>query len=180
MKILAFFAAVSAALLTLPGHTYSANEFDAGVGFSPWDSAYRSDRNKREQPGDPFIKLIAARFGHDEAELMKLWHKGYGRNELIKLLVISAKSGVPFKEIVRSRDKNVKLSKICEINRINYKDVLKEAAAARKDLDSKTAFMGIYNTGTIVKTSSGTLTVFYSTFTATPLVESTGTVKTPK
>lgn len=110
-------------------------EVGLGLGLSPWDSVSKRQDEKKKKQADLFIKILARHFKTDEDELNKLWNRGYGRNELIKLLLISQKSGQELKEIIKQRDKKTRLSKLSEKYNLNYNEILDEQNALRKELD---------------------------------------------
>ena len=125
----------SSFILTLFLATYvvSQSEFGAGVGVSPWDRS--APKKKEEKKADLYIKKISEHFNMEERELERFWKRGYGRNELIKLLLISKKGKKDFTKIVKQREKNIKLSRMAEKYKVDYEQVLEEAAKIREEID---------------------------------------------
>lgn len=114
--------------------SFACAEVDMGVGFSPWDNYPYQKRQKTTRP-DKFIRSAALYFGISETELVKLWNKGYGRNELIKLVLMSRESKQELPEIVKLREKNMRYVKIAEKYTVDYPKFSSEAETARKDID---------------------------------------------
>ena len=115
----------------------SAYTQNLGVGYSPY---YGQASRRQEKPRlqDPFIKSIAERFNRDEGELYSLQEKGYGRFELIRLLLIALKAEKPFVQIIETRDKNIKISTIAKKYNLDYAAVYKEACEIKSELEKET------------------------------------------
>jgi hypothetical protein len=116
-------------------NNYLFAEVDLGVGFSPWDYSPVENNVKQENPPDSFIKTLASETGQDDKELAKLFNNGAGRNELIKLILISSKSKVKLKEIYALRQKNMRLSNIAQKYGLDYRDILDETKPLRQKID---------------------------------------------
>ncbi|MBN1622092.1 MAG: hypothetical protein JW871_05835 [Endomicrobiales bacterium] len=112
---------------------YLHAEVGVGVGVSPWSASPRKKRE--EKKADIYVKLIAKQFNAKEEEVEKLWKKGYGRNEIIKLLTLQQKSNHDLKDLIKQRDKNIKLSRMAEKYKVDYPGLLKEAETTRKKID---------------------------------------------
>ncbi|MFH1369160.1 MAG: hypothetical protein ABII64_08545 [Elusimicrobiota bacterium] len=110
------------------------SEFGAGVGFSPWDGSYYQKKDRTAVP-DKFIRAAAIHFGISETDLAKLWYRGYGRNELIKVILISRDAKQELKDVVKLRDKNMKYAKIAEKYTLDYYKFTADAESARKEID---------------------------------------------
>jgi hypothetical protein len=108
-----------------------------GIGYSP---SYRSSQGKQEKDKskDPFIKNIAVKFNWNPGELYFLREVGYGRVELIKLLLIAAKADVPLNPIIEARAKNMRISRIAKKYNVDYKSVYREAYIIRTELEAIT------------------------------------------
>ena len=180
MRYLSFLVVILTFLLTFTDYGYPAAGSVVDTGLSPSNHLQTDNNDKSPMPQDPYVKTIAARFGADAAELEKLWRRGYGRNELIKLLVISLKSKTPLNDLVKDREKKARLSELCGKYGLSYRDLLAEAASIRKEIDTKAAVISLYDSSMIVKTSSGTRIIFSSTHSAGPVTPSSGTVGTAK
>jgi len=110
---------------------------DVGVsaGISPLDDYSLRREKQLVRPADAFVKALAKHLEQNQDELTGLWNRGYGRNEMIKLILISKRSGVALKDITKQRDKGVKLLQLCEKYSINYADLLGEAKIVRTKVD---------------------------------------------
>jgi len=124
-----------AALLCLP--TCLSADIGTGIGISPGDSTPNFRREKKIRPIEPFIKVLAKQFHREVSELGALSARGYGRNELIKLLLMAQKSGKDLKDLVKLRDKNTRLSAMADMYHLDYPELLSEAESVRKDIDFK-------------------------------------------
>lgn len=112
----------------------SDTQFGTGVGISPWDTSAPKKR-KRPKTTDTYVKVIAKYFKMNEDNLARLWRRGYGRNELIKLILISQRGGQEFKKLIKQRDKNIKLSRMAEKYKVDYTQILEDASRVRKEID---------------------------------------------
>lgn len=140
--VLAFLSVIPAAAET---------DFGAGVGFDPWDGAPYRKKEKDYRP-DRFLMATAEYFNlADTGELVKLRNRGYGRNEMIKMLAVSRDSKQDLKDIVKLRDKFTTLAKISEKYGVDYEKMLSEAAAARKEIDFR-----VINSTYTIPVSTGT------------------------
>lgn len=105
-----------------------------GEGISSWDLAEKKEK-KVKQP-DAFIMTLAHRYSIKQTDLARLWARGYGRNELIKLILISKASGKSLRDIVQEREKEMKLRDIARKYGVNYSSVTLLAVDVRKEIDS--------------------------------------------
>ena len=103
--------------------------------MEPRDNPGFSRKKEKDKRPDKFIWETGQFFGMKTDELVKLWNHGYGRNELIKILLMSRYSKKDLNEIVKLRDKNTKLAKIAEKYGLDYEKILDEAAKVRSDID---------------------------------------------
>ena len=133
---------ILAALLCLAQPCFAEVDFGAGVDFSTW-GPYGEKRDKKDRPTEPFIAALAQHFKCDRNELMKLWYRGYGRNELIKLLLISGRSGKDLKELVKQRDKGEKLSGLAKKYAVDWDQVVAETQVLRKEIDADSLTVSI-------------------------------------
>ncbi len=111
-------------------------EMGAGAGLSPWDTGSKK-KEKQAKTADTFIRVLTDRFQLKLEDMEKLWAKGYGRNELIKLILISAHTNKELKEVQRKRERGVKFSRIAEEYKLDYPALLEEAKAVRREIDYK-------------------------------------------
>jgi hypothetical protein len=138
-------------MLLLPAFCPAQTEFGAGLGFEPWDGSPYRKKEKDNKP-DRFLLATAEYFQlADSGELVKLRNRGYGRNELIKLLLLSRDSKQELKDIVKLRDKFTTLAKISEKYQVDYDKMLDNAAAARKEIDYR-----VINSTYTIPVSTGT------------------------
>ncbi len=86
---------------------------------------------------DTFIAALATHFGLNDSELNNLSRRGYGRNELITLILISKKSSVQLKEIIMQRDRDAKLADLCGRYGISYDNILSESISQRQTIDDQ-------------------------------------------
>jgi hypothetical protein len=135
MKQYLYLLAISVSLFILFPHAHAATDVGVGLGLSPMDSSQLYHKDKKLKPVDPFIRVLARHFNQQENHIMKLSARGFGRNELVKLLLICSKSGKDIKEIVRQRDHNDKLSEIAARYTIDYPALLTEAETVRRQID---------------------------------------------
>jgi hypothetical protein len=120
------------------GVTYVAADASANPDISSWDGTTKKKEKKPRLP-DPYVKAIAAHFDQKIEDIHGLFLRGYGRNELIKMLIISQRSGATFKDLVKQRDKGKRLSQLAEKYKLDYYAVLDEATTVRAEID-KVAF----------------------------------------
>jgi hypothetical protein len=92
---------------------------------------------KKERKQDKLIEKIAILLNQNYEELYTHHENGYGYTELIKIILISKKSGQPLKKIIELRDNKMLLSKIAEKFNLDYKSIYKEAIKLKKELDKE-------------------------------------------
>lgn len=102
----------------------------SGVGGGPQQIIVRSS--------DTFITKIAEKFDYDEEKLQKLFHNGYGRSELIKLILITEESGKTFNDILKLCEKSMSLRKIAKKYEIDYRFIYDEAKKIELKLKGET------------------------------------------
>jgi hypothetical protein len=133
-------ALLAVALLFFAGIVCAQVGVGAGTDFSTLDSTTEKEKkNKKPKPPDPYVAAIAKRFDLNKLELTKLSFRGYGRNELIKLSLISRQSGKPLKDLVRLRDKDTKFSDMAKQFKLDYPAIMTETVKVRKELDYEVA-----------------------------------------
>src|SRR3989344_9428572 len=73
-----------------------------------------SSKPKAEEPKpvDPFLKTLAKKMDAPEQLLPEAAEKGMGRMELIRLILISKKSGRLLPDLIQQREKLVRFAKI--------------------------------------------------------------------
>ncbi|MBU2567691.1 MAG: hypothetical protein KJ967_02810 [Elusimicrobia bacterium] len=113
--------------------------FGVGVDFTPgaYDERRLSREEKKEPPKNPMVEKISERFGQKSEELQRLWRRGYGYVELIKILLIVKEVNKDLNEIVKQRDKRVRLSKIAESYGVDYHMIYTLSYAIRSELETE-------------------------------------------
>lgn len=111
----------------------ATQEVEFGFGFEIIPST-EVKRIEREPIKDGFMEKIAKRFEMNLEELNKLRDNGYGRFELIRMILISTESGKNFEEIVNMR-KKMKLKNIAKELKINYKFIYFLARRIKQELE---------------------------------------------
>lgn len=147
---------------------------DYGMGTSPFESSPAQKKERMPRPPDIYVQKIAQYFNVKEEEVARLWNRGYGRNELIKLLLIMQKSRQKLRDLARMRDKHEKLSKIAAKYDLDYDALLGEAIAVRETIDRRVSD-GVPKADLSV--SSGNATVSNGTVENTTAGTSTSTEK---
>ena len=99
-----------------------------------------SSKPKPEEPkpADPFIKTLAKKMDVHEQILAEAAEKGMGRMELIRLILISKKSGKLLPDLIRQIEKLVRFAKIASEAEVDNGAVKKEAKTLLKDLEKET------------------------------------------
>lgn len=97
---------------------------------------YKSKQGKKPLLKDAFIERIAIKFDQKSDDLQPLRRKGYGKVEIIKLVLISQKSNQPLKELVKKRDKNERLTKIAQEYNLDYKQINLEAYEIKEEIET--------------------------------------------
>jgi len=113
-------------------HCLYAQQIDVGVGFSPTPPIEKSV----EEGKNPFLTELAERFSVKEKELDKLYNRGYGYSELIKIILIAKKIDKSLEEIVKEREKGKKISKIAEEYKLNYQKIHLESLKIKGEIKS--------------------------------------------
>ncbi len=120
----------------------------------------KTSKGKEKKPAEPFVQALARKSGVEEELLTKTIANGFGRTELIRLILISKKSKKPLEELIKEREKGTRLAKIAESANLNNKEIRKEANALLKELlqeEEKIRNETAKSSGTVAGTS-GTLT----------------------
>ena len=107
---------------------YSFPQIDDGSRTPP-------SQHKKPKAVDPFVKALSKKTDVPEAMLTETLERGFGRLELIRLILISQKSGTLLPEILKLTEKGTRFAKICEPAKLNNRDIKKEAAAILKDVE---------------------------------------------
>ena len=107
----------------------------ASVEAAPATDMPSSPELVKQKTCDPFIAVIAKTLKQDEKEIQRLHRLGYGRNELIKLILISSEANKNLRDIVKLRAKAKKLASICDSFKLDYGKILSRTADIRKKID---------------------------------------------
>ncbi|MDI6641770.1 MAG: hypothetical protein QME68_05610, partial [Elusimicrobiota bacterium] len=113
-------------------------EFGIGVDFIPYPAERAEKAKKVPELKNDFIEKISIRFNQNYDKLYLLYRRGYGYTELIKLLLITEKSGKALDEIVKIREKKEKISKIATSLGLDYKEIYFESYKIKTELESST------------------------------------------
>lgn len=101
--------------------------FDFGMGYSPRMTPDRKEEKKTEIKEDPYIRQIVTALNQKYDEVYLLHKRGYGRNELIKLIMISISAKKELKDVIEKRDSKMKISDIAKHYNIEYNNLRKGA-----------------------------------------------------
>ncbi|OQA92545.1 MAG: hypothetical protein BWY26_00175 [Elusimicrobia bacterium ADurb.Bin231] len=113
--------------------------------------SYENDLNffgedvKEEQTNDEKRVIVPEQFSINLAGYASYWHldateiqsmkeKGLGREELIKVILISVKTKKNYEDIIRRRNRGETFDKICKRYKIDYEEIRKEAKAIKKEV----------------------------------------------
>ena len=89
------------------------------------------------KPKDPFLLLLAKKLSTSQSWLQKNFARGVGRSELVRLVLISKKSGKSLEEITQEYDKGISIKKIALAHQLDYSSLKKEAAALLKETEEE-------------------------------------------
>ncbi|HBU69303.1 MAG TPA: hypothetical protein DEE98_02850 [Elusimicrobia bacterium] len=126
--------------LLLASNLSAQSEVAVGAGFSPLGpaSGYSREKKQDNQP-DRFALKLAEKFDADAAELGALFYRGYGRGELIQMLLIARESKTLLKNLVRKRDRNTKLSSIAKDRGLDYDSIYALSSTIKYDIEKEIA-----------------------------------------
>jgi len=114
---------------------YLYGQVEVGVGLTPGLTSSKEEKTV-EKSRDLFISELAEKFAYEEKDLQRLYRRGYGYTELIKLILISQKSAKPLTEVVKKRDKGKKLRIIAKDYEIDYSTIMEEAKQIREEINN--------------------------------------------
>lgn len=99
-----------------------------------------SSKPKAEEPKpvDHFIKTLAKKMDVPEQLLAEAAEKGMGRMELIRLILISKKSGKLLPDLIQKREKLARFAKIASEAKVDNAAVKKEARTILKQIEKET------------------------------------------
>jgi len=110
---------------------------DYGIGINFTGVDYQPLEKIHPQK-DVYLTKIAEYFGEDINNLEKLWARGYGRRELIRLLLISQNAKISLKEVVALRDKKKSLMDISKKYAVDYTVITSSGEMIYQKLLTKT------------------------------------------
>ena len=94
-------------------------------------------KSAKEKPTEPFVQVLAKKFGIEEKVLTKSVEKGFGRTELIRLILISKKSDSKLADLLKERENGTRLAKIAQARHLDNHKIRKEAFAILKELEAE-------------------------------------------
>jgi hypothetical protein len=86
--------------------------------------------------GDAYTQAIAAHFGKDPQQIARLFTNGYGRSELITMIIISNSANIDLLNVVRMRKHGARFSAICAQMKIEWPLVEAQSQAVRAEIDN--------------------------------------------
>ena len=89
------------------------------------------------KPVDPFIRTLSKKMDIPEKILSDAAEKGMGRMELIRLILISKRSGMLLPDLILKREKLTRFAKIASEAKVDNAAVKKEAKTLLKDLEKE-------------------------------------------
>jgi hypothetical protein len=89
------------------------------------------------RPVDPFAQALSAKMNVPERTITDAVEKGFGRTELIRLILISKKSGKALGDLLKEREKGARLAKIAESVHLNNRSIREEAESILKELEAE-------------------------------------------
>jgi len=108
----------------------------------------KKDEQAPPKPVDPFIQALAKKMEIPEKILFEAAEKGFGRLELIRLILISKKSGKALPELIQEREKNTRFAKIAASTKTDNKAIKEEGETILKDLEKQVQYDLSHSTGT--------------------------------
>lgn len=85
---------------------------------------------------DPFLRAVAQKLNTEEKVLMDYSDEGLGRGDLVRLVLLSQKSGKPLAELAKRRLKGDRMAKIAEDCKADNAQVRKQAFAILKEAEA--------------------------------------------
>jgi len=99
------------------------------------DLKVKSPTEKKQK--DPFVLVLAKKFAVEEHVLSQAVDKGFGRTELIRLILIAQKSGKNLDDVLKERENGARLAKIAQNHNQDNAKIRKEALALLKELEEE-------------------------------------------
>lgn len=121
------------ALVTAVSNLKSQDGLD--VDMPPSINLNENDEKLEENEQDPFIKELADKTGAEPDKLEELLNTGYGRSEMISIILIHKKSQADLDELIKARNSMMSIRKISGIYGVSYKVVREEAGLIKAELE---------------------------------------------
>lgn len=97
----------------------------------------RPVKTKEKRTAEPFVQALSKKFALPEELLAEHLAAGTGRVEIIRLILISKKSGKSLEELVKEREKGARLSKLAESAGLEPKKIRQEAESLFKEIEQE-------------------------------------------
>jgi len=97
----------------------------------------KTQKNKKKKVAAPFVQALAKKMGVPEEVLTETIAKGFGRTELIRLILVSQKSKKNLEELIQEREKGTRLAKISKSANLNNRAIRKEANEILDELEKE-------------------------------------------
>lgn len=94
---------------------------------------------KKAKPVDPFVKALSKKTDMPEEILTETFEKGFGRTEIIRLILMSKRAEKPLPDLIKEREKGTKLATIAQGYGQDNRAVRREAALMLKELQKEEA-----------------------------------------
>ncbi len=86
--------------------------------------------------GDAYTRAIADHFDKDPAQIGRLFANGYGRSELITLILISKAANVDLLDVIVMRKHGKKFSEICPAFKVDWNLIQARSLEERNKIDA--------------------------------------------
>ncbi|MBD3272425.1 MAG: hypothetical protein GF384_07815 [Elusimicrobia bacterium] len=108
-----------------------------GVDLTPSFTGSSKDGSKTAAIKDSFAYYLSDSFGLEYAQVRNLQKKGFGRIELIKMLLIANRADIDFDEIVKKRSTLTPLETIAREYDLDYRLIRTDAAEYKHEIENK-------------------------------------------
>jgi hypothetical protein len=124
---------LAASLFFAAAHAYA--EAGVGLGLIPGSGFGSDDKKNDKKKAEPFIAELAAAMSADGPKLEETHKNGYGRTEMITIILISKKSGAGIDEVMKYRHKLMPLAEIAAKYNLPYDSLKQEAIEVKKQIE---------------------------------------------
>lgn len=90
---------------------------------------------KEKKIVEPFVQALSKKMEVPEKVLTKTIAKGFGRTEIIRLILISKKSHQPLEQLIKKREEGERMAKISESAKLDNRTIRKEAIEILKEME---------------------------------------------